>query len=118
MRTSNALEGEACLNTKCVESARSQYVCGVLCYNGTFNATVDISPLYIGVGLQVLPFLLFHKTFFLLQFHFSYAFANFYFKGIIRGPSTTFNFSVCFFNLRLYYPCCVFCVSVCGVFLG
>ena len=66
----------------------------------------------------MLPLLLFHKAFCLLQFRFSYASANFSFKGIIGGLSTTFNFSVSFFKLHLYCPCCVFCVSVCRVFLG
>ena len=64
----------------------------------------------------MLPLLLFQKAFCLLQFHFSYAYSNFSFKGIIRGPSTTFNFLVSFFKLRLYCPCCVFCFFVCGVF--
>ena len=78
--------------------------------------SVDIIPLYIGVRLRVLPLLLFHKAFCLLQFRFSCAFANFSFKGIIGGPLTTFNFPVSFFKLRLYCPCCIFYVSVCGVF--
>ena len=75
-------------------------------------------PYIYGVRLRVLPLLLFHKAFCLLQFRFSYAFPNFYFKEIIGGPSTTFNFSVSFLKLSLHCPCCVFCVSVCRVFLG
>ena len=79
---------------------------------------VDVPPLYIGVALLMLPLLLFHKVFCLLQFRFSCTSVNFFFNRIIKGPSTTFNFPVNFFKLCLYYPYCVFCVSIYGVFLG
>ena len=72
------------------------------CPDGTFNTPVDVLPLYIGVGLRVLPLLRFHKALYLLQFHFSYALANFSFTGIIGDPSTAFNFPVSFFIFCLY----------------
>ena len=72
----------------------------------------------MGVGLQVLHLLLFHKAFCLLKFRFSCASTNFSFKGVIEGPSTTFNFPMSSLKLRLYCPCRVFCVFVCRIFLG
>ena len=55
MRTSNASEGEACLVTKRVGSARFPICLGARCSDGIFNAPIDVSPLYIGVGLRMLP---------------------------------------------------------------
>ena len=65
----------------------------------------------------MLPLLLFHKFFHLLQFIFSCASTNRYFKAIIGAPSTSFKFSMSFYKLRLHYLRCVFHVSISGVFL-
>ena len=32
----------------------SKHVCEALCLDDTFNASVDVLPIYIGVGLQML----------------------------------------------------------------
>ena len=72
------------------------YIFDACCPDNTFIALVNVLPLYIGVGLRVLPFLRFHKTLCLLQFPFLYALENLYFIGIIRDPSATFTFLVCF----------------------
>ena len=56
------------------------------CPDGTFNKHVDDLPLYIGVGLRVLPLLRFHKALYLLQFPFSCASSNFSFTGIMEIP--------------------------------
>ena len=70
---------------------------------------INVLPLCIGVGLQV-PFLLqFHKALCLLQFSFSCASTNFYLKGIIEDPLTTFDFLVSFCNSNLI--CIAFFVS-------
>ena len=96
-----------CQKLKCIriqsvwEAHVSQYVYDACCPDGTFNVPVDVSPLYIGVGLVVLFPLLLHRDFCLLQFYFSYASANFLFKGIIRDPLTTFDFLVSFCNSNL-----------------
>ena len=66
-----APEGEACRDMKRVGSA-----CFLNVSDGTFNAYVDVTPLYIGVGLQVFPFLLLLKTLCLLQSRFRCASAN------------------------------------------
>ena len=50
----------------------------------------------------------FHITLCLLQFHFSYSSANFFFKGIIGDFLTTFDFPVSFCNSNL--ACIAFCV--------
>ena len=89
------------------EAHDSQSVCGACCPDGTFNEPVDVLPLYIGVGLQVLPLLRFHKTLCLLQFPFSCASINFSFTGIIEDPSTAFNFLVSFLIFCLYRLLCV-----------
>ena len=117
MRTSNALEGEVRLVTKRVGSAHFPICLGSMMSNGTFNAPVDVSPLYIGIRLQMLPLLLFHKAFHLLQFLFSCVFANHCFKVIIEAPSMSFNFSVSFYKLCLHCLRCVFRVSISGVIL-
>ena len=40
----------------------SLYVCGACCPDDTFNVLIEVLPLYIGVGLRVLPLLLFHSS--------------------------------------------------------
>ena len=65
----------------------------------------------------MLPLLLFHKAFHLLQFLFSCASANRCLKAVIGAPSTSFNFSMSFYKLRLHCLCCVFRVSVSEVFV-
>ena len=56
----------------------------------------------------MLPLLLFHKAFHLLQFLFFCASVNHCFKAIIGAPSTSFNFSVIFYKLHLHCLYCVF----------
>ena len=64
-------EGAACRDTKRVGSTHFPKVSDC-----TFNASVDVTPLYIGARLQVFPFLLFLKTLFLLLSPFGCAFVN------------------------------------------
>ena len=64
-------EGAACEDTKRVGSTLFPKVSDC-----TFNAHVDVTPLYIGARLQVFPFLLFLKTLCLLQSRFGCAFVN------------------------------------------
>ena len=66
-----------------------------------FNVSVDVFPLYIGVGLRVMFLLRFHKALCLLQFYFSYVSTNFSFKGINGDPLTTFDFPVSICNSNL-----------------
>ena len=89
------------------EAHVSLYVCGACCLDSTFNAPIEVLPLYIGIGIQVLPLLLFHKTLCLLQFPFPYALTNLYFTGIIGDPSTAFTFQTSFFIFCLYHLCFV-----------
>ena len=49
-------------------------------YNDTFNAPVDISPLYTGVGLRGFPFFQIFKALFILQIPCLCVFANCSFK--------------------------------------
>ena len=60
-------------------------------------ASVDVLPLYIGVGLQDFSFLRFLKA----LYDFSYAYANFSLKGIVGDTLTTFTFPVSFLWLYL-----------------
>ena len=66
----NAPEGEACGDKKRVGS-----VCFPKVFDGTLNAHVDVTPLYIGAGLEVFPFLPLLKTL-CLQSRFRCASAN------------------------------------------
>ena len=109
MCTLNVLECEVCLDIKRWEEHVSLYVCGSCCLDDTFNAPVDVLPLYIGVRLRVLPLFRFHTTFCLLQFPLSRTSVNLSFIGVIRDPSTAFNFLVSFFIFCLY---CLLCVCV------
>ena len=90
------------------EAHVSLYVYGPCCSSSTFNEPVKVLPLYIGVRLQVLPLLRFHKTLCLLQCPFPYAPADLSFIGIIRDSLTTFNLLVSFFIFCLYRLLC-FC---------
>ena len=65
---------------------------------------VDVSLLYIGVGPRGFPFLRLRKALYLLQIPFSCVFVNFYLRGIVGDPFTTFNFPVSFF-------CKLVCIS-------
>ena len=71
MRSLNMMKGKACRDTKLVGRAHFPKV-----FDGTFNAPVDVTPLYIGARLQVFTFLLFLKTPCLLQSCFYCASAN------------------------------------------
>ena len=101
------------------EAHVSQRVCGACYPDGTIIVPIDVLSLYIGVGLRVLFLLRFHKALCLLQFSFSYASANFSFKGIIGDPLTTFDFAMSFCNqISFVGLICVFivfffCGSVC-----
>ena len=100
MCSSNAPKGETCLVTMRVGSAHLP-IC-LRCMMITFNASVDILPLYIGVRLRMLLLLPFHKVFHPLQFLFSCASTNRCFKVIIGASSKSFKISMSFYKLRLH----------------
>ena len=54
--------------------------------DGIFNALVDVTPLYIGAGLRLFPFLPFHKTLCLLQSRFCCASTNPTLKESPKAP--------------------------------
>ena len=66
----------------------------------------------------MLPLLQFYKALCLLQLPFSYASANFFFKGIIRDTLTTFNFPMSFFQISfvffLYFYLWLYLLSIFG----
>ena len=64
-------------------------------FDYTFSASVDVTSLYIGVRLQVFPFLLFQNSLFIAVL-FPLCLCKPSSLGIIGGPSRTFNFSVSF----------------------
>ena len=64
-------------------------------FDDTFNASVDVTPLYTGVRLQVFPFLLSQNSLFIAVF-FPLCLCKPSSLSIFGGPSRTFNFSVSF----------------------
>ena len=67
-------------------------------FDGTFNAPVDVTPIYIGVGLQVFPFFTTFQNSYLIAGSFPSCLYKPCFLGLIGGPSRNFNFLVSFSN--------------------